>query len=135
VAMNILFSSSPIAGNKGLGFVRIVVGLLMIYHGHEVFKPELMKSYTEWPMFKGDLGLLKVYVGKGAEFIAGVLLTLGWFTRIGSLILIATLGFITFFVGNGHFWYEDQHPFMFVLFGVLFFMMGPGAFSLDGRRK
>lgn len=133
--MKRLFSSEPLWDNKGLGLIRIIVGLLVAYHGHEVFRPDLMRSYTEWEMFKGSFGLMKVYVGKSAEFIAGVLLTLGWFTRVGSIILIGSLGYITFFVGNGRFWYEDQHPFMFVLFGILFFTMGPGSFSLDARKK
>jgi putative oxidoreductase len=37
-------------------------------------------------------------------------------------------------VGHGRFWYEDQHPFLFALFGVLFFFTGPGAWSLDALR-
>ena len=133
--MNRLFSSEPLWGNHGLGIVRIVVGLLMVYHGHEVFRTELMKSYTEWEIFKGSVGTFKVYAGKTAELLAGISLTLGLFTRIGGLLLAGTLGFITFFVGNGRFWYEDQHPFLFVLFGLLFFTMGPGSFSLDEKGK
>jgi putative oxidoreductase len=39
--------------------------------------------------------------------------------------------YITFIVGGGKFWYEDQHPFMFALFGLLFLFTGPGAFNLD----
>jgi putative oxidoreductase len=61
---------------------------------------------------------------------------LGWFTRIGAVLIIATLSYVTFFVGHGRFWYEDQHPFMFVLFGVLFFFTGPGSWSVDeGERR
>lgn len=133
--MNRLLSPEPIWGNHALGLVRIVIGLLMVYHGHEVFRPELMKSYTEWEVFKGPAGLLKVYAGKTAELLAGISLTLGLITRLGALLLAGTLGFITFFVGGGRFWYEDQHPFMFVLFGLLYFMMGPGSFSIDERLK
>jgi putative oxidoreductase len=133
--MNLLSSSEPFGGNRGLGVIRIIVGLLLVYHGHEIFRPEIMKSYLEWDMFKGSWGSLKVYSGKAAELIAGVSLTLGWYTRMGALLLTVTLGFITFFVGHGRFWYEDQHPFMFVLFGLLFFLMGPGSFSLDAQRK
>ncbi len=72
-----------------------------------------------------------VYVGKSSELIAGVSLLFGLFTRLGSLLTIGTLSYITFFVGNGKFWYEDQHPFMFVLFGLLFLFTGPGAWSID----
>jgi putative oxidoreductase len=41
------------------------------------------------------------------------------------------MAYITFKIGHGKFWYEDQHPFMFVLFGLLFFFTGPGKWSLD----
>jgi len=39
--------------------------------------------------------------------------------------------FIVFFVGYGKFWYEDQHPFLFVLLALIFFFTGPGRWNLD----
>lgn len=73
-----------------------------------------------------------VYAGKSSELIAGISLLFGLFTRLGSLLTMGTLSYITFFIGSGKFWYEDQHPFMFVLFGLLFLLTGPGAWSIDG---
>lgn len=32
-----LLSASPVAQQSGLAFIRIIVGLLMVYHGWEVF--------------------------------------------------------------------------------------------------
>lgn len=119
--------------NKGMAIVRIVLGLLLIYHGQEVFNSKLMHEYGNWEQFKGSGALLKVYVGKSAELVAGILLLLGLYTRLGSLITILTFLFITFFVGQGRFWYEDQHPFLFALFGLVFFIYGPGSWSLDER--
>jgi putative oxidoreductase len=129
--MTKFFSPAPLGGDTSLGIIRIVVGLLMVYHGKEVFQPELMKSYMEWDQFKTADGAFRVYAGKSAELVAGISLCLGLYTRLGGLLLAGTLGFITFFVGNGRFWYEDQHPFLFALFGILFVFMGPGRFSLD----
>ncbi len=130
--MHSFFSTTPFYRESILAILRITIGLLLIYHGYEVFDATTMKGYLEWDDFKSPLGAFLVYAGKGAEFVAGVLLTLGFLTRLGALICIGTLAYITFFVGHGKFWYEDQHPFMFVLFGVLFFFMGPGKWSLDG---
>jgi putative oxidoreductase len=129
--MNKFFSPSPIAINQGIAWVRIMVGALMAYHGQEVFNPQLMNEYSTWDTFDKSNALLLVYVGKSSELIAGISLMLGLFTRIGALITIGTLSYITFFIGHGKFWYEDQHPFMFVLFGLLFLFTGPGAWSLD----
>ncbi|MEK6782220.1 MAG: DoxX family protein [Bacteroidota bacterium] len=129
--MNRLFSPSPILQNQGLAIIRIILGSLMIFHGEEIFQPELMNTYLEWDMFKGPNGKLMIYAGKSAEFIAGLSFFLGLFTRLGALLTIGTLSFITFFVGQGRFWYEDQHPFMFVLMGLVFLFFGPGAWSVD----
>jgi putative oxidoreductase len=127
-----LFSDSPIAIFQGIALARIVVGLLMLYHGLEVFDHALMSEYMEWESFKGTGAVTLVYMGKSAEFLAGILLVLGLGTRIAAVLLICTLGYITFIIGNGRFWYEDQHPFLFVLFGILFLFTGPGSWSLDG---
>jgi len=125
------FSSSPVLLNNGIAILRIVVGLLLLYHGIEIFTPETMDTYLQWDMFKGPYGKFLVYMGKGSEFITGIFLLLGLFTRIGALIMIGNFSYITFFVGEGRFWYQEQHPFMFALFGVLFLFTGPGAWSLD----
>lgn len=84
-----------------------------------------------WDTFDKSNARLLVYLGKSSELIAGISLLLGLFTRIGALITVGTLSYITFFIGHGKFWYEDQHPFMFVLFGLLFLFTGPGAWSMD----
>lgn len=130
--MKALLSPDPRLLKEALATVRIIIGLLLVYHGQEVFDAELMQTYMTWDTFKGNSAAFMVYAGKSSEFIAGVLLTLGLFTRVGALLGAGTLAYVTFFVGHGRFWYEDQHPFMFVLFGLLYFFTGPGTWSLDG---
>jgi putative oxidoreductase len=120
---------------KGLAVVRIIVGGLTAYHGQEIFDPELMSSYLTWDTFKFPAAKYMVYAGKLSELVGGLMLMLGWFTRMGAILVIGTLSYVTFFVGNGRFWYQDQHPFMFVLFGVLYLLTGPGTWSIDGLRK
>jgi len=130
--MNLFFSASPIWLNKGITVVRVVVGLMVIYHGQEVFNAGLMKEYMAWDAFKGPSAKLMVYLGKSTELLSGILIFLGLLTRVGALLMMGTLSYVTFFVGHGRFWYEDQHPFMFVLFGLFFLFTGPGAWSIDG---
>jgi putative oxidoreductase len=130
--MNKFFSPSPILLNQGIAVVRVFVGALMVYHGQEVFNAQLMNEYSAWDVFDRSNAKWMVYAGKSSELIAGILLMAGIFTRAGAIITIGTLSYITFFIGSGRFWYQDQHPFMFVLFGLLFLFTGPGAWSLDG---
>ena len=125
------FSIQPIWQHKSIGFLRIVISSLLIYHGLEVFNPEIMNEYISWDVFKGPASTVLVYTGKLSELLSGILLLIGLFTRIGSVLAMGTMTYITFYVGQGRFWYEDQHPFLFALFALLFLFMGPGAWSVD----
>jgi putative oxidoreductase len=131
--MKKFFSDSPILQQQGLAIIRVIVGLFMIYHGWEVFDKATMQGYAGWDQFKGmSSPSLMVYLGKGAELAAGLLLTAGCLTRLAALVLIATMLYISFFVGHGKVWYDDQHPFLFVLLGLVFIFTGPGSWSVDG---
>ena len=130
--MTKLLSSAPVAQQSGLAFIRIIVGLLMVYHGLEGFDAGKRKDYAQWDFFKKfSSPAFVVYIGKSAELVAGILLTIGLFTRLASLVLIATMLYIAFYVGSGKIWYEDQHPFLFVLLGLVFFFSGSGKWSVD----
>ena len=121
----------PYLQDQGLAIIRIVTGLFLVYHGWEVFDQEKMKGYLTWDQFKTPNASFIVHLGKAMEFIAGILLSLGLFTRVTSLVIAGTMLYISFFVGTGKIWYEDQHPFLFVLLALVFFFAGPGKYSLD----
>lgn len=130
--MSKYLSSSPIYESFAKGIVRIILGVFLVYHGWEILDEAKMNEYFTWDVFKKSFnGSFLVYAGKAAELIAGILLVLGLFTRIASLLVIGVMLYISFGLGNGVIWYNDQHPFMFVLFGFLFLFIGPGSFSLD----
>ena len=46
--MNKFFSASPLWQNAGLFLVRVAVGLMLIYHGKELFEIVQMKKYAGW---------------------------------------------------------------------------------------
>ena len=127
-----LLSYSPISQEAGISVIRIIVGLFMTYHGWEVFDSETMKGYLTQDAFKNySSPLPMIYMGKTAELISGLLLTFGFLTRVGCIILMMTMLYISFFVGHGRIWYEDQHPFLFVLLALVFFFTGSGKWSVD----
>ncbi len=104
----------------------------MAYHGLEVFDHSQIVEYSKWDTVKNlPAPLLIAYVGKGLELLTGVCFVLGFFTRLAALLMAIDMLFICFRIGNGKFWYEDQHPFLFVLLAVLFFFTGPGKWSID----
>jgi putative oxidoreductase len=127
--MKQFFSPSPLWQSYGIFLIRVVIGVFLIIHGREVFDNSKMQEYVAWDNFKTSAFL--PYLGKGAEFVAGILLILGLFTRLAALIIICTFVYITFMIGNGKFWMDDQHPFLFAIIGLMFFFTGPGALSVD----
>ena len=130
--MKHFFSAQGIWQHTGLGIIRILVGALMTYHGLEVFNEDIMDGYvTRLSNLHFPAPVIMAYVGKGSEFIGGVFLTLGLLTRLAIIPLIATMAIICFGMGSGKFWYEDQHPFLFILLCLVFFFCGPGRYSLD----
>lgn len=129
--MNRLFSSLPIALDEGIAIVRIITGLFLVYHGWEIFDAEVMNGYLQWDMFKNPSAKTMIYAGKVFELLAGILFVIGLFTRVAAILVIGTLGYIAFFVGNGKVWADAQHPFLFVLLGLLLFFTGPGTLSAD----
>jgi len=129
--MKRFLSSGPLWQSNGLFLIRIILSAFLIIHGMEIFDAGKMKNYTSWDTFKTSA--MMPYIGKAAELIAGILLLLGLFTRFACLMIACTFLYITFFVGNGKFWMDDQHPFLFVMLALVFFFAGAGKFSLDNR--
>jgi uncharacterized membrane protein YphA (DoxX/SURF4 family) len=129
--MKQFFSSAAGYQNEGLALVRIITGFFMAYHGWEVLDYEKMHSYLQWDQFKSSSATFMIYAGKTAELMGGIFLMFGLFTKIAALVIVLTMFYISIFIGNGKIWYEDQHPFLFVLLGVVFFFIGGGKWSLD----
>ncbi|KAA2241829.1 DoxX family protein [Chitinophaga agrisoli] len=116
----------------GLALMRIITGLLMVYHGWEVFDKAKMDEYAKWLT---DLHFpapaFMAYLGKSTEWVSGILLTLGLLTRLAVIPLAIAMTVVCFGMGNGRILTQDQHPFLFVLLAGVFFFTGPGKWSLD----
>lgn len=127
-----LFSVKPLGLNAGLFLIRVLTGSFLLYHGWEIFNGKAMQEYAQWDAFKNmsyPTGM--VYAGKFFELAGGALLVLGLVTRLASLMAAGTLGYITFVMGNGKIWSDDQYPFLFVMLLLVFICTGPGTISVD----
>ncbi len=130
--VNKLFSPLPLWQDSGLAILRIITGLMMMYHGWEIFDSAVMKDYATWDMIKTlPAPLAMVYLGKGLELVTGICFVLGLFTRISAILMAVNMLFICFKIGNGKFYYQDQHPFLFAMIAMVFFFTGPVKWSLD----
>lgn len=117
---------------NGLAVIRILTGLLMMYHGWEIFKPETLAEYQKWDVVKSlPAPVFMVYLGKGIELVTGFCFVIGFFTRISALLMAANMLFICFKIGNGKFYYEDQLPFLFAVLAFVFFFTGAVKWGID----
>jgi len=131
---NVLLSSQPLWRDNGLAVLRIITGMLMTYHGAEIFDRTKMLPYMEWDVIKSlPAPETMLYVGKGVEFLTGLCFVFGLFTRVAAIIMAVDMLFICFKVGGGKFYYQDQHPFLFAMIALVFFFTGPVKWSLDKR--
>lgn len=131
--MNAFFSARPFLSSQGIALVRIITGILLVYHGAEAFDAEKMKMYTGWFVERQySSAAAWAYAGKIAELLAGIGFVLGLFTRLAALATIAAFAGIIFILGGkGKIFQGDQHPFLFIVIAILFLFTGPGAWSMD----
>lgn len=126
-----------------LFFVRVIVGLWMMWYGKDVFIDEW---FAERKVTWGVTGYgfsnpeLMLYLSKISEIIFGLLLVLGLYTRFASLALLVIMSVA---VGLGQrfqiFPYDKgEITFFYWLFCLVFLFVGGGRFSIDaliGKKK
>lgn len=133
--LNFLFKSKPDYINFGLLFYRLALGISMFYHGYlkyvsgeqGLYKVGGMLSTLGVPSgFEVILGTIASY----AEMVGGILIIIGLFTRIGSILIIGTLAVATILNLNGNFFSWD-YPSQMGFGAIMLFFAGAGRYSLD----
>ncbi|MCW3465013.1 DoxX family protein [Chitinophaga nivalis] len=116
----------------GVVLIRIIAGLLIFVHGCGIFHPGHMEGNIAWLTdlhFPIPVGM--AYLGKGAELVGGAFLMLGLLTRMAAAVLVINMGVITFIMGTGKVFTDDQPPFLFLVLFLYLLIAGGGKYSLD----
>lgn len=131
---NILTCESRIWNDVGLLIFRLVFGLVLIY-GHGFEKMSVILSGQEI-QFMDPIGIgatTSYYLAAFAEGICAVLLILGLFSRIATLVLsmnfLVIFIFHAFMVGDGFAVLELRFLYLFSFIALT--LTGPGKWSLD----
>ena len=133
--LNFLFKSKPDYINLGLLFYRLALGISMFYHGYLKYVSGEQGLYKVGAMlsalgvssgFEVILGTIASY----AEMVGGILLIIGLFTRIGTLLVVGTLAVATILNLNGNFFSWD-YPSQMAFGAIMLFFAGAGRYSLD----
>ena len=125
-------NQSPGVWYDGIAIVRIMVGVMLIFHGWQLFETNDMGLFADL-LFNMAIPFPEAmaYTGKLIELLGGFFLILGLFTRVMTVLLFLTFMFITFAIGEGKIFTDNQHPFLFALISLVFFFTGAGRLSID----
>ncbi len=125
-------NQSPGVWYDGIALVRIMVGIMLIFHGWQLFASHDMGVFTDL-LFNMSIPFPEAmaYTGKIIELVGGLFLLVGLFTRLVTALLFISFMLVTFGLGEGQIFADNQLPFLYALISLIFFFTGAGRFSID----
>lgn len=122
----------------GLLVVRLGLGLAFVVYGY----PKITGGPQLWEQIGGSMGILGIgfapkfwgFMAAFAEFGGGILLILGLFTRVATLLLLCVMAMATVVhLDKGDPFTTALHPIELasVFLGLTF--VGPGRYSIDRK--
>jgi putative oxidoreductase len=129
--MNKLFQLPPLHNDFSALLLRLIVGGLFIYHG----QMKIVNYDTYLAMTSDIIGIgatLTYNLVIFAEFFCGILVMIGWFTRLTILPIAITMAVAYFIAHKKDPFLMKELPFVFLCLSLLVFVMGSGRFSVDG---
>ena len=125
-------SQSPGAWYDGIALVRIMVGIMLIIRGWGLFENQELSNVSDL-LFNMSIPFQEAmsFTTKLVELTGGILLILGLFTRLITAVLFLSFMFLTFVMGEGKVFAENQLSFLFAITALVFFFAGAGRLSID----
>ena len=132
--VHFLLRGKPTYVNFGILVLRLALGISMVYHGYVKFLSGAAGLYKVGAMLAplGVSGYFEVFGALSAfsELLGGILLALGLFTRLGSLLLAGVLFTATILHIDAGFFAWD-YPSQMGFAALAIFFMGGGRYSVD----
>ncbi|MEX1240840.1 MAG: DoxX family protein [Cyclobacteriaceae bacterium] len=125
-------SQSPGVWYDGVALVRIMVGIMLIFRGWGLFENQELSDVSDL-LFNMSIPFQEAmsFTTKLVELTGGFFLILGLFTRLMTALLFISFMFLSFVMGEGKVFAENQLSFLFGLMSLSFFFTGAGRFSID----
>ncbi|MFD2571398.1 DoxX family protein [Spirosoma soli] len=125
--------ASPSAVHSWLLLLRISVNGFMLTHGI----PKLIRILNGDMSFGDPLGIgsgPSLVLATFAEAGCAVLVLLGFYTRLATLPLMFTMLVAAFIAHGGDPFGKKELSLLYLLIYATLFFVGPGKYSIDGRR-
>jgi putative oxidoreductase len=130
---HLLFSHRPLATDLGLLLLRLASGGIMAYsHGWG----KLQKMLGGDMSFADPIGVgeeLSLILTVFAEFVCGILVALGLFTRAALVPLIITMVVAVFIIHADDPFGKQEFGLLYLVPYLALYFTGPGKFSLDKK--
>lgn len=128
--MKKLLHSGSLNTDLAILFLRLIVGGLFVKFGYQK-----LLSYNEiLPQFPDIIGIgakLSFMLVIFAELFCGLLVAVGYLTRLAVIPIFITMVVAYFIAHAGDAFQDKTLPFVFMLLCVVIFLLGSGAFSID----
>jgi putative oxidoreductase len=125
------------AAHAGWLILRVFTGLaLALAHGLGKIPPS-----DGFISMIGNLGMpapaLFAWLSGIAEFVGGLLLAIGLFTRLASLFIVGNMTVAVLMAHAGDSFSDREKALLFLVIGVAFLLAGPGRYAVDAliRRR
>jgi len=124
--------------DEGLLFLRVGMGLMMIYHG----APKIMGGVEGWIKIGSAMKFLGIafapafwgFMAAFSEFFGGAMVLLGLGTRIACLLVTATMAVaVAMKLGTGAGLFGASQALENGIVYISLLIAGPGIYSLDHR--
>lgn len=110
--------------------LRLIFGGLFVYYGYT----KLMSFNQILPIFKDVIGIgsrTSLVLVIFAEFFCGMLVMVGFLTRITVIPIFITMA-VAFFIAHANDPFQMKNlSFVYLLLSVVVFVLGSGKFSID----
>ncbi|WP_273565841.1 DoxX family protein [Maribacter halichondriae] len=117
--------------------IRYWLGIMLMYHsywfffetnGSQDFTAYLENNHFPLPNILG-------FIAKSVEFFGGLLLVLGLWTRLVSILIVSVLGVAVFYMHKGLFWSEGELAFCYLLMAIILFFNPEIPFKIFNRKN
>ena len=119
--------------------IRYWLGLMMILHSYKtLFDAEMLQGFTQYLAEKNfPIPNIMALISKAFEFVGGLLLVFGLYTRVAAIMIVIVLGVAAFYVHKGLIFGEGELAFTYFLLAVILFFKPniPFTLQLFGQKK
>ncbi len=118
--------------DAGIIVLRLWLGIAMVKYSFPVVFNNGFAEFGDWlGSMNFPLPYLLAYLAKGGEFIGGILLVLGLFTRVSSVFIMVNMAVAALIVGEAKILEGAELAFSYLLIATMVFLLGPDRLSLD----